>query len=263
MSGTVTAEIRFINPEWKHRNVPPVIGDRASRRTHTTKHKVAVEDARGTEPDLDTTGFTLTRHKPSVTDFGNEPVIKSTYYEEVAGVVKRLVGADEVFVTHHLLRTEAKSDFLRAYARFAHCDYDITAPGPYSERALAERREALDASRDWQFAWYNTWQPIDRAAIRNPLALVDARSIDARDILPYHYSGSYAAGRGSMPLFSLDLRFWYVPRMTEDEMLVIKQLDTRPGRALVCPHTSFEIETPPGTPARRSIEVRMVCAFAS
>ena len=56
---------------------------------------------------------------------------------------------------------------------------------------------------------------------------------------------------------------WYFPRMTEEEMLVIKQLDTRPGRAVACPHTSFDIETPPGTPARRSIEVRMVCAFGS
>ena len=134
---------------------------------------MSVEDARGTEMDLDATGFTLTRHKPGMTDFGNESAIKSTYYEEVAGVVKRLAGADEVFVTHHLMRTEDRSDFLTAYARFAHCDYDITDPGPYSERALAERREALDASRHWTFAWYNTWQPIDRAAIRNPLALID------------------------------------------------------------------------------------------
>ena len=263
MSGTVTAEIRFINPEWKHRNVPPVIGDRTSRRTYTTRHKVSVQDARGTEMDLDTTGFTLTSHKSRVTDFRDESMITSTYYEEISHVVQRLVGADEVFVTHHLLRTEAKSDFLRAYARFAHCDYDITDPAPYSERALAERREALDASRHWTFAWYNTWQPIERPAIKNPLALIDARSIDPGDILPYQYSGSYASGRGSMPLFSPDLRFWYVPRMTEQEMLVFKQLDTRPGRALVCPHTSFEIETPPGTPARRSIEVRMLCAFGS
>lgn len=263
MSGTVTAEIRFINPEWKHRKVPPVIGDRASRRAHTTKHAVSVEDARGAETSLDTTGFTLTRHKTRVTDFGNESAIRSTYYEEAAGVVAHLVGADEVFVTHHLMRTEDRSDFLTAYARFAHCDYDITDPAPYSERALAERREALDASRHWTFAWYNTWQPIDRAAIRNPLALIDARSIDPGDILPYHYSGSYATGRGSMPLFSPDLRFWYVPGMTEEEMLVFKQLDTRPGKALACPHTSFEIEAPPGTPARRSIEVRMLCAFAS
>ena len=263
MSGTVTAEIRFINPEWKHRKVPPVIGDRASRRAHTTKHTVSVEDARGTQTSLDTAGFTLTRHKTRVTDFRNESAIKSTYYEEVADVVRRLVGADEVFVTHHLLRTEDRSDFLTAYARFAHCDYDITDPGPYSERALAERRDALDASREWTFAWYNTWQPIDRTAIRNPLALIDARSIDPRNILPYHYSGSYATGRGSMPLFSPDLRFWYVPRMTEEEMLVFKQLDTHPGKALVCPHTSFDIETPPGTPGRRSIEVRWMCAFAS
>ena len=263
MSETVTAEIRFINPEWKHRKVPPVIGDRASRRAHTTKHTVPVEDARGAETGLDTTGFTLTRHKPGMTDFGDESAVKTTYYEEVAGVVKRLAGADDVFVTHHLIRTEDRSDFLTAYARFAHCDYDITDPAPYSERALAERREALDASRQWTFAWYNTWQPIDRPAVRNPLALIDARSIDPGDILPYHYSGSYATGRGSMPLFSPELRFWYVPGMTEEEMLVFKQLDTRPGRALTCPHTSFDIEVPPATPGRRSIEVRMMCAFGS
>ena len=114
MSGTVTAEIRFINPEWKHRNVPPVIGDRASRRAHTTKHTVSVEDARGRETRLDTNGFTLTRHKTRVTDFGNESAIRSAYYKEAAGVVKHLVGADEVFVTHHLLRTEDRSDLLTA-----------------------------------------------------------------------------------------------------------------------------------------------------
>ena len=263
MSGTVTAEIRFINPEWKHRKVPPRIGDRAGRRTHTTKHKVSIEDARGRETGLDTTGFTLTRHKSCVTDFRDESAVKSTYYEEVGALVKQLVGADEVFVTHHILRTEDASDFLRAYARFAHCDYDIADPASNRKRALADRREALDASPRWEFAWYNTWQPVDRAAIRNPLALIDARSIDPNDILPYYYSGSYAAGKGAIPLFKPDLRLCYFPRMTEEEVLVIKQLDTRPGRAIACPHTSFDIDAPPGTPARRSIEVRMVCAFAS
>ncbi len=263
MSGTVTAEIRFINPEWKHRKVPARIGDRTSRRANTTRHKVSIEDARDTEMGLDTTGFTLTRHKSSVTDFRVDSTVRSTYYEEVGGVVQQLVGADEVFVTHHLLRTEDTSDFLSAYARFAHCDYDIADPASNRKRALADRREALDASSHWEFAWYNTWQPVDRAAIRNPLALIDARSIDPNDILPYYYSGSYATGKGAIPLFKPNLRLCYFPRMTEEEVLVIKQLDTRPGRAIACPHTSFDIDAPPGTPARRSIEVRMVCAFAS
>ena len=263
MSGTVTAEIRFINPEWKHRKVPARIGDRTSRRANTTKHKVPIEDARGTETGLDMTGFTLTHHRSSVTDFRDDSAVKSTYYQEVGSAVQQLVGADEVFVTHHLLRTEDTSDFLRAYARFAHCDYDIADPASNRKRALADRRKALDASRHWEFAWYNTWQPIDRAAIRNPLALIDVRSIDPDDIVPYYYAGSYAAGKGSIPLFNPNLRLWYFPRMTEEEMLVIKQIDTRPGRAVACPHTSFDIETPPDTPARRSIEARMVCAFGS
>ena len=263
MSGTVTAEIRFINPEWKHRKTSPRIGDRASRHAHTVKHRVTIEDARGKDAGLDTTGFTLTHHKSRVTDFRNESAVRSTYFEEVAGVVKRLVGADEVFVTHHLLRTEDASDFLQAYARFAHYDYDITNPTSYRERALADQRDTLDEAQHWELAWYNTWQPIERAAIRNPLAVIDARSVDPEDILPYAYEGSYATGRGSMPLFTPDLRLWYFPRMTEDEMLVTKQLDTRPGRAIACPHTSFDIDAPPGTPARRSIEVRMVCAFGN
>ena len=97
MSETVTAEIRFINSEWKHRRVPPVIGDRASRRAHTTKHTVPVRDARGAETGLDTTGFTLTRHKPGMTDFGDESAVKTTYCEEVVSVVKQLAGADEMF----------------------------------------------------------------------------------------------------------------------------------------------------------------------
>ena len=264
MSGTVTAEIRFINPEWKHRKVPARIGDRTSRRANTTKHKVPIEDARGTETGLDMTGFTLI--SPQVQRdrlprrFGGEiDLLPGSRQRSCSNLSARTRYSSHTII----LRTEDTSDFLRAYARFAHCDYDIADPASNRKRALADRREALDASSHWEFAWYNTWQPVDRAAIRNPLALIDARSIDPNDILPYYYSGSYATGKGAIPLFKPNLRLCYFPRMTEKEVLVIKQLDTRPGRAIACPHTSFDIDAPPGTPARRSIEVRMVCAFSS
>ena len=172
-------------------------------------------------------------------------------------LVQQLVGADKVFVTHHLLRTEETSDFLRAYARFAHCDYDIADPASNRKRALADRREALDASRHWEFAWYNTWQPIDRAAIKNPLALIDARSIDPDDIVPYYYAGSYAAGKGSIPLFNPNLRLCYFPRMTEEEVLLIKGWDSDDRRARFTPHSAFNPpEIRDDTPPRESIEVR-------
>ncbi len=48
-----------------------------------------------------------------------------------------------------------------------------------------------------------------------------------------------------------------------DEVLIFKQLDSRPDKAQVCPHTSFvHPDTAPDALERRSIELRMMCAFA-
>ena len=58
---------------------------------------------------------------------------------------------------------------------------------------------------------------------------------------------------------------WEDPFFTQtlpDEVLLTKQLDTRPGRARQCPHTSFVDESaPPDVPPRRSIETRVLAVF--
>ncbi len=274
MQASVHAEVRYLNPEWKGRTDSPRIGDRTSRRANTSKRAVAIDDARGLDLGLDTSGFVLTRHESEVRDFRDEAQVRDTYYREVGNVVRDMTGADAVFVYSHTVRTEDTSDFNVAYARFVHCDYSLAGAAERRRNALAKHRADLDPARHWEFAWFNTWQPFEREVRKNPLAVIDARTLDLGDVLDYYYTGYQnkpgpetgameGGAASSMPVFNPDQRFYYFSRMQTDEMMVIKQLDTRPGRARGCPHTSFDIDAPPGAPGRRSIEVRMACAYAS
>jgi len=262
MSGSVTAEVRYLNAEWKEREDIPSIGDRESRRAHTSKLAVSINDARGMDLDLDTSGFVLIKHNSEVGNFQDAAEVRSTYYSEVGEIVKELTGADEVFITQHVVRTEDTSNFNVAYARFVHCDYSLRNREKQRERALAEHKGELDVEKPWEFAWYNTWQPFDREVQKNPLAVIDARCLAEEDVVDYYYTGYGRKGLSSMPVFNPSYRLYYFPRMQTSEMMVFKQLDTRPGKALSCPHTSFDLKDSDDALGRRSIEVRMICAFA-
>ncbi len=263
MIGSVTAEVRYLNTEWKERKDIPSIGDRESRRANTSKLAVTINDARGMDLDLDTSGFVLRQHNSEVGNFQDAVEVRSTYYTEVSEIVKELTGADAVFITQHVVRTEDTSNFNVAYARFLHCDYSMSNREETRERALEEHKGELDVAKSWEFAWYNTWQPFDREVQKNPLAVIDARCLGEDDLVDYHYTGYGGKALSSMPVFNPNYRLYYFPHMQTSEMMVFKQLDTRPGKALSCPHTSFDLEASDGALGRRSIEVRMICAFAA
>ena len=262
----VLADVRYLNAEWRARAEVPVVGDRESRRANTSKHPVRIHDARGGlasgDLTLDVNGFALLRHASDVRDFRDAEEVRRIYYPEIVALAKRATGAREVVITQHLVRTEDTSDFNRAYARFLHCDYTLHDPRGLAERALARRDLDGNDYSTCEFAWFNSWQPFDHAVERNPLAVVDASTVQAGDVLDYHYTGYGQKGKSAMPLHDPDHRFYYVQRMKTDELLFIKQLDTRQGVSKVCPHTSFDDPgSPDDAPPRRSIEVRMMAVF--
>ena len=271
----VQAEVRYLNDEWRDRVDVPRIGDRASRRANTTKHTVTIRDARPGlergELNLETSCFTLLKMASAVRDFHDNAEVRSVYYPEIIGLTKRVTGAAAVFITQHLIRTEDTRDFNKAYARFLHCDYSLEAPHAAARRVLQRQGERPEDYDGADFAWYNAWQPFDNTALKNPLALVDAASLAAGDMVDYQYTGfAEQAGqssiaetldRSSMPLRNPAHRFYYVSAMATDEVLFFTQLDTR-RRGLGCPHTSFDDQTAPAdAPPRRSIETRLVAVF--
>ena len=270
----VQAEVRYLNDEWRDRIDVPQIGDRASRRANTSKHTVTIHDARPGlergELGLDSSCFTLLKFTSAVQDFQDDAQVRAVYYPEIIGLAKRVTGAAAVFITQHVARTEDTEDFNKAYARFLHCDYSLNDPHAAARRVLA-RQGVNPADYDGaDFAWYNTWQPFDNRAIKNPLALVDAASLAPRDIVEYQYTGYARASesaivatqdKSSIPLRNPAHRFYYVSAMAPDEVLFFSQLDTR-KRGWACPHTSFENPSAPAdAPPRRSIEMRLLAVF--
>ena len=264
MTLTVETEVRYLNDEWRHRGGLASIGTRESRRANTSKHNVCIRDARAKrdELSLDVNGFVLVDHLSTVADFGDEDSVKSLYYSEIERLTRTVSGANEVFITNHVIRTEDKSNFNSAYARFLHCDYSLEDPRSTSLKTIESRHRDPADYDGADFAWYNSWQPFDNEAQSNTLAVIDATTIAENDIVDYYYTGNKASNKSAMPLFNPSHELWYFNRMRTDEVLFIKQLDTRDGYAQACPHTSFDVPTAPhDVPPRRSIEVRLLAVF--
>jgi len=188
---TTQAAVRYLDAAWRDRAETPRIGSRESRRANTSFHNVTVHDARprlaAGQIDLDRSGFTLTQHRTSVTDFRNADAVAESYYSEMKELVCRVTGASRALVRSHLVRTEKRVDFNDGYARFVHCDYNVARLGEMAHELLA--RDGVMPQENWTYAWYNTWQPFDHQVQNNPLAFIGWGSLPLPDVIDYFYTG--------------------------------------------------------------------------
>jgi len=260
----VPAKVRYINSEWKDSEEPPRIGSKESRRENTNYQDVTVLDARPRldrgEIGLEKTGFMLTKNKTSCSDFKDEDVIRSKYLPEMLDLVCQLTGAKAAYHYGFLVRTEKPVDFNDGYARFVHCDYNVKRIVSMSHDVI--RDNGAEPRENDTYAWFNTWQPFDNPAINNPLTFIDAASLSKGDVIDYYYTGRGRDSLVAAPVYNPSHRWYYFPEMKLDEVIVLKQMDQRPGKVMYCPHTSFD--NPLGgdsKPPRRSIETRVVAVF--
>ncbi len=265
----IRAQVGYLNSEWKGREERPKILSGTTRRANTSPRTVQIEDARPLHErdalDLDRSGFTLVRHRSSVRDFRDSREVRQKYLPEMAALLRSVTGADQVFPhAYYQLRSEDPENFLNAYSLYVHCDYAVRLSGTLGQGLLREHDSPLaDDTDGWSFAWYNIWRPIEREVQTNPLTLLDASTLDPADVVEDHPAEGSEDMVASLPIFNERQRLYYFPRMQTDEVLVFKQLDTRPDKAQVRSHTSFEHpNTPRDALERRSIELRMMCAFA-
>ena len=260
------AQVGYLNAEWKHRSERPRILSGETRRANTSLHDVEVRDARPLHRDgtlgLDTNGFILAEHQSEVTDFSDAEQVRQVYAAEMSELLQGLTGADEVFLFPFApLRNEAPDHFLGAYSLYMHCDYAERTRDRMT-RALLRRcgSPLAETAEGWEFAWYNLWRPVDWEVQSQPLTIVDAETVDSDDVVEYHPAeGSIA----SLPVFNEQQRLYYFPGMQTNEVAIFKQLDSRPDHARTCPHTSFaDPDSPPDALPRRSLELRLMCAFS-
>ncbi|MFN2645267.1 MAG: CmcJ/NvfI family oxidoreductase [Burkholderiales bacterium] len=240
------------------------------RRTSGPEEKYRVDIANGREAGdlaLDVNGFILVEQRSAVKNFFDSEELKRVYYPEVEALVLRLAGARRVVVFDHTLRsgdeTEREAKLLREPVLSAHNDYTEWS-GPQRVRDLmGDEAQALLERR---FAIIQVWRPAYASAAQalraNPLAMADARSVAAEDLLVAERRYPNRVGQTYRLKFSPRHRWFYFPEMRRDEAIVFKVYDSAKDRARFTPHTSFDDPTSPaGAPPRQSIEARTLAFF--
>ncbi len=225
-----------------------------------------IHDARPIARDLslDRQAFILTHHDTQVRDFYDEEEVRTTYHAEVEALIKRETGASKVVVFDHTVRTadRAVERGLRTPVRSVHCDYTEKS-GPQRVRDLLPPDEAERRLKK-RFAEFNVWRSIDSEPVEmTPLGLVDSESLAPPDLAVCDLVYANRTGEIYQGVYNADHRWYYFPKMTRDEAILIKCYDSlKDGRARFSLHSAFDDPTSPANPRpRQSIEARAFAFF--
>ena len=264
----VEGQIAFLSDDWRDRDEIPRIYSRETRHANTTKRDILIHNARlrhqTGDLDLDGSGFVLVEHETTVTDFRDKDAITDVYFPEMKQLILAETGALDAFaVQFYQVRTREPEHFFDAYSLYLHCDFSPKGWMKLAQHWINEGgSDRKFAESEYDFALYNLWRPVAGEVQQDPLVIMDASTLNKADIVDYSTVEEAEKATAALPLYAPDQKFYYVPRMQENEVLILKQLDSRPDRALVCPHTSFHDPTAPANANHReSIDVRFVCVF--
>jgi hypothetical protein len=178
--------------------------------------------------------------------------------------VRDTTGATRVLAFDHNVRSatlaERGEKGAQPPVRFPHNDYtERSAPQRVCDLVGGEEAEALLANR---FAVINTWKPIRGPVLDTPLAVCEARSIQADDLVPTDLRYRDRTGEIYSLRFSPAHRWFYFSAMQADEVLLLKCFDSDRGRARFTAHSAFDHPgAPAGASPRESIEVRTLAFF--
>ena len=226
-------------------------------------HRVPVHDARPIAADLtlDREGFAVVHHASAVHDFYDEDELRRVYYAEAERLIVEATGASKVFVFDHTLRRRVRGVEDRAAgaprqpASSVHVDHTEKS-GPQRVRDFFG--DEADALLRGRVQVINLWRPI-RGPLRDaPLAVCDASTVAADDLVASDLVYRDRVGETYAVTFNPEHRWYYVPEMQPDEALLLKCYNSATdGRARFAPHTAFDDPTAPADVLpRESIELR-------
>jgi hypothetical protein len=232
---------------------------------------VRIADARALVPgaSLHAEGFELRDAPSEVADFLDEDEVTGVYYAEAAELARAATGAKQVHVFDHLVRTREAGrpalGFGRRGGRPAangriHNDYTEDSGRRRLGLVLADPRAAAAVGR---YGIVNIWRSIKGPVLDTPLALCDARSVSAADLVAGEVRFPERNGEIYLLRHSRRHRWYYYPAMDRHEALLFKQYDSQlSGVARFTPHAAFDHpDAPIDAPLRESIELRCLVVY--
>ena len=191
-----------------------------------------------------------------------------TFYDQVVAFVKGAVGARRVIVFDHTIRTKLNAaqqtaehtTTQRAPVMLVHCDYTpLSAPLRVRQLLGAEAEDLLQR----RVAFFNFWKPLRRPVEEKPLAMCDGTTTRSDDFLTLKMNYRDRIGEIFVLRHAPQHRWWYIPRMTPEQVVLLKTYDSETdGRTRFLGHSAFDHpDTSAEAPRRESIEVRTMAFF--
>jgi hypothetical protein len=261
----VTGELNYLGPLQERPRTytyEPPAGEPRSNIV-PEPHAVPIHDLRSIADlvSLDREGFALVRQPSAIRNFYDDEEVKQVYCDEAKQLIKRVTGADRVFIFDHTVRkrvegaVDLRDGSPRQPVSRVHVDHTAKS-GPQRVRDLIP--DEADQLLKGRVQIINLWRPI-RGPLRDaPLAVCDARTVGADELVGSDLVYPHRVGETYSVKFSPQHRWFYVPEMTADEILLLKCFDSEiDGRARFAPHSAFVDPTTPADAApRESIELR-------
>ena len=263
----VLAPLNFTAPmaekPYSYNYEPPA--DVPVRNTREETHEIKILDARAVNDrlSLDREGFVLLHRPTAAKDLYDDAEIARVYYPECARLIKEFTGAARVHVFDHIVRNAArmaKGSTIKDYAGRVHNDYTAwSAPQRVRDLMGDEAEELLKH----HYAEINLWRPIRGPLLRSPLALCDAMTLSEENLVGSELRYPDRTGETYVVTYNPGQRWYYFPKMTADEVVLIRCFDSaREGAARFSAHGAFDDPTtPPDAPPRESIETRALLFF--
>ncbi len=214
---------------------------------------------------LDREAFKLVTFNPAEINFSDAETIKNAYYPDVEQLVKQQTGASDVFVFDHTVRRGIKNSNRRP-AYHVHNDYTFETGISRAEEVLGEDVVAQFAGK--RMVQINVWRSIAGVVEKDPLALMDATTLDKKDLVKteINFNDMNTGEKHRGEIFALkkndNQRWYYYPQMNADEAILIKGIDTDESSACFAMHTAFALAGQgEHSKPRQSIETRTYAFF--
>ena len=270
------ADMHFANALHRGFRVPNHYSAKDPEELKTTgkTHRVTVRNARLLDPapTLVSHGFQLV-HAPCNLDLMDTEVVTSAYYEHCRNVVKRITGCFDVRGGGHEYRNgfggqsgergvkPTPNGSGGGYGMGIHSDMCAAVEDAFTKIVPDERH----------FESLNIWRSVKRGELvfTAPLGVCDMRSVNPADIV---FGDGTATGNikqyykvvDQRVVFSPLQRWYCFPNMSQDEVLIFRQYDTRVEELnlrTVFHAAVVDPNTPKEAPMRYTIEVRMQAIY--
>ena len=236
-------------------------------------HATPIADARtaAEPPRLECEGFELRDAPTAVADFLDDAEVTAVYHREVAELALAVTGGHRAHVFDHLVRRREADRAALSFGRRGtdgraaangriHNDYTEDSGRRRLALVLGDTAEAASVRR---YCIVNVWRSIRGPVLDTPLALCDARSVMAGDLVSAEVRYPRRTGEIYLARHSPAHRWSYFSAMDRHEALVFKQYDSQLGGvSRFTPHAAFDHpDAPAGAPPRQSIEARCLVVF--